>query len=112
MARSRPSCAMRSARIHCSCTGLTRGTTIARLRKLSISQMVLYPAMETTKSAASIQPIMTLLICGQEISESDRRRIRLAAAHPGLVIQEFNHDMMSCIVDADMVDSTAGYNTN
>src|SRR5205814_7814257 len=34
---------------------------IARLRKLSISQMVLYPAMETTKSAASIQPIMSLL---------------------------------------------------
>src|SRR5216110_2496282 len=50
-ARSTPSCARRSARIHCSCTGLTRGTTIARLRKLSISQMVLYPAMETTRSA-------------------------------------------------------------
>src|SRR5205807_2403016 len=29
--------------------------------------------------------IKTLLICGPEMSEQDRRRIRLAAAHPGLV---------------------------
>src|SRR5437762_14350223 len=49
-ARSTHSGDRRSARIHCSCTGLTRGTTIARLRKLSTSQMVLYPAMETTKA--------------------------------------------------------------
>src|SRR5205807_5528742 len=41
----------------------------------------------------------------------DRRRIRLAAAHPGLVIQEFNNDMMGCIDAADLVVSMAGYNT-
>jgi len=55
--------------------------------------------------------IKTLLICGPEMSEQDRRRIRLAAAHPGLVIQEFNNDMMGCIDAADLVVSMAGYNT-
>src|SRR5207302_1586171 len=52
--------------------------------------------------------IKTLLICGPEMSEPDRRRIRLAAAHPGLVIQEFNNDMMGCIDAADLVVSMAG----
>src|SRR6266513_2499535 len=55
--------------------------------------------------------IKTLLICGPEMSEQDRRRIRHAAAHPGLVIQEFNNDMMGCIDAADLVVSMAGYNT-
>src|SRR5213082_1731326 len=55
--------------------------------------------------------IKTLLICGPEMSEQNRRRIRLAAAHPGLVIQEFNNDMMGCIDAADLVVSMAGYNT-
>src|SRR5256886_15662081 len=45
------------------------------------------------------------------MSEQNRRRIRLAAAHPGLVIQEFNNDMMGCIDAADLVVSMAGYNT-
>src|SRR5436305_13197650 len=55
--------------------------------------------------------IKTLLISGPEMSEKDRRRIRLAAAHPGLVIQDFNNDMMSCIDAADLVVSMAGYDT-
>ncbi|TLZ29948.1 MAG: glycosyltransferase [Gammaproteobacteria bacterium] len=55
--------------------------------------------------------IRTLLICGPEMSEQNRRRIRLGAAHPGLVIQEFNNDMMGCIDAADLVVSMAGYNT-
>src|SRR2546421_7415885 len=55
--------------------------------------------------------IKTLLICGPEMSEQNRRRMRLAAAHPGLVIQEFNNDMMGCMDAADLVVSMAGYNT-
>src|SRR6266853_368421 len=55
--------------------------------------------------------IKTLLICGPEMSEQNRRRLRDAAAHPGLVIQEFNNDMMGCIDAADLVVSMAGYNT-
>ena len=56
--------------------------------------------------------IKTLLICGPEMSEQHRRRIRDAAAgHPHLVIQEFNNDMMGCIDAADLVVSMAGYNT-
>src|SRR2546430_7090462 len=55
--------------------------------------------------------IETLLICGPEMSEQNRRRMRLAAAHPGLVIQEFNNDMMGCMDAADLVVSMAGYNT-
>src|SRR5205807_8293041 len=55
--------------------------------------------------------IKTLLICGPEMSEQDRRRIRPAAAHPGQVIQEFHNDMMGCIHAAELVVSMAGYNT-
>jgi predicted glycosyltransferase len=55
--------------------------------------------------------LKTLLICGPEMSEHDRRRIGDTAAHPGLMIQEFNDDMMGCIDAADLVVSMAGYNT-
>lgn len=56
--------------------------------------------------------IKTLLICGPEMSESNRRRIRAAAAgYPGVTIQEFNNDMMGCMDAADLVVSMAGYNT-
>jgi predicted glycosyltransferase len=55
--------------------------------------------------------IKSLLICGPEMSEQHRRRIRDAAGHPQLVIQEFNNDMMGCIDAADLVVSMAGYNT-
>jgi predicted glycosyltransferase len=55
--------------------------------------------------------IKSLLICGPEMSEQHRRRIRDAEGHPQLVIQEFNNDMMGCIDAADLVVSMAGYNT-
>src|SRR5436305_6393257 len=55
--------------------------------------------------------IRKLLSRGPEMSEQNRRRIRLGAAQPGLVIQEFNNDMMGCIDAADLVVSMAGYNT-
>ena len=55
--------------------------------------------------------IKSLLICGPEMSEPDRRRIRDAAVHPQLLTQEFDDDMMSCIDAADVVVSLAGYNT-
>ena len=56
--------------------------------------------------------VRTLLICGPEMAESNRRRIRtLAAGYPGVTIQEFSNDMMGCMDAADLVVSMAGYNT-
>ena len=56
--------------------------------------------------------VKTLLICGPEMSESNRRRIRSAAtAYRGLTVQEFNNDIMGCMDAADLVVSMAGYNT-
>jgi predicted glycosyltransferase len=53
----------------------------------------------------------TLLICGPEMAEPYRQRVREAAACPGLIVQEFNDDMMGCMDAADLVVSMAGYNT-
>jgi predicted glycosyltransferase len=55
--------------------------------------------------------IKSLLVCGPEMSEQDRRHIRDAAVHPQLLAREFDGDLMSCIDAADVVVSLAGYNT-
>src|SRR5437016_7377167 len=48
-----PSAAKRSARMSCSVRGSVLGTTSAGLRYARISQIVLYPAIATTRSARS-----------------------------------------------------------
>jgi predicted glycosyltransferase len=53
----------------------------------------------------------TLLICGPEMAEPYRQRLREAAGCPGLIVQDFNNDMIGCMDAADLVVSMAGYNT-
>lgn len=54
----------------------------------------------------------TLLICGPEMSETQRRQIVGAAAPLSHVeVREFSDDMMGCMDAADLVVAMGGYNT-
>lgn len=54
----------------------------------------------------------TLLVCGPEMAESQRRQIfALAANLPTVIVKEFVSDMASCMNAADLVVSMGGYNT-
>ena len=57
-------------------------------------------------------PFHTLLICGPELPDAQRRELlQLAAECPQLSIKEFSDDLMGDLDAADLVVSMAGYNT-
>jgi predicted glycosyltransferase len=53
----------------------------------------------------------TLLVCGPEMSEPNRRSIHAAADRPDVLVKDFSDDMMGCMDAADLVVSMGGYNT-
>jgi predicted glycosyltransferase len=55
--------------------------------------------------------VRTLLICGSEMNEVNRRQIICAADDPSIIVRDFDSDMMTCIGAADVVVSMGGYNT-
>jgi predicted glycosyltransferase len=56
--------------------------------------------------------IITLMICGPEMSENRRHQLEiLARGCRNVVMQEFNTDMMACMEAADLVVSMGGYNS-
>jgi predicted glycosyltransferase len=64
--------------------------------------------------ALSTQPVefKTLLVCGPEMADAQRRQIlSLAASLPSVIVKEFVADMASSMNAADLVVSMGGYNT-
>lgn len=55
--------------------------------------------------------VRTLLICGSEMNEVNRRQIICAASDPSIIVRDFDNDMMTCMSAADVVVSMGGYNT-
>lgn len=53
----------------------------------------------------------TLLVCGPEMNEVNRRHIVGIAGDPQLIVRDFSNDMMSCMDAADLVVCMGGYNT-
>jgi predicted glycosyltransferase len=54
----------------------------------------------------------TLVICGPEMIESQRKHIlSLIDSCPNIIVQNFTDDMMACMNAADLVISMGGYNT-
>lgn len=60
----------------------------------------------------SVEDTKTLVICGPEMIESQRKHIvALIDGCPNVVLQNFTDDMMACMNAADLVISMGGYNT-
>jgi predicted glycosyltransferase len=58
------------------------------------------------------QPVVSLLLCGPEMSEAQRASLHAAVAqHANVRIQDFTDDMMSYLDAADLAVSMGGYNT-
>lgn len=55
--------------------------------------------------------VRTLLVCGSEMNEVNRRQIICAADDPSIIVRDFDSDMMTCMSAADVVVSMGGYNT-
>ncbi len=55
--------------------------------------------------------VKTLLVCGPEMNEVNRRHIVSIADDPRLIVRDFSNDMMTCMDAADLVISMGGYNT-
>ena len=54
----------------------------------------------------------SLIVCGPEMSESNRSQVERAAAQiPEVIVESFSDDMMSLMDAADVVVSMGGYNT-
>lgn len=57
-------------------------------------------------------PVRSVLLCGPEMSESQRRNVREASSgNPRILVEDFTDDMMSYMAAADLVVSMGGYNT-
>ncbi|MEZ5500912.1 MAG: glycosyltransferase [Steroidobacteraceae bacterium] len=55
--------------------------------------------------------VKTLLVCGPEMSATNRRMIINGGEENGLIVREFSDDMMTCMDAADVVVCMGGYNT-
>ncbi len=55
--------------------------------------------------------VRTLLVCGPEMNEVNRRHIVSIADDPRLIVRDFSNDMMTCMDAADLVIAMGGYNT-
>jgi len=55
--------------------------------------------------------VKTLLVCGSEMNEVNRRHVINGAGDSSLIVRDFSNDMMTCMDAADVVVSMGGYNT-
>jgi predicted glycosyltransferase len=74
-----------------------------------------YNLLETYLTACQATPIeqlKSLMICGPEMPEEQRRRLQQqAAADERIIFREFAGEMMSLMAAADVIVSMGGYNT-
>lgn len=55
--------------------------------------------------------VKTLLVCGSEMNETNRRHVIHSSNDPRLIVRDFSDDMMTCMDAADVVVCMGGYNT-
>lgn len=55
--------------------------------------------------------VKTLLLCGSELNEVNRRHVVNAAVNSNLIVRDFSDDMMAYMDAADVVVCMGGYNT-
>jgi predicted glycosyltransferase len=55
--------------------------------------------------------VRTLLVCGSEMNETNRRHVINGAGDSRLIVREFSDDMMALMDAADLVVCMGGYNT-